>query len=193
MDTIISFVAIITIGALAIWTVDGCYKINEEEGKKKEGKNMSKKIYKGYELIKAIADGEIKEGSRFKVKALWNGSYVYDNRIAIVKYKNIVYEEEEEIITSWTIINSEFELIEDETIDDETIDDETIDIESISELYSASDTDDTINELVKAVKQLDRRIKKLENKEYCQVCGVELTEENRYMNGMCNDCKYGEE
>lgn len=26
---------------------------------------MSKKIYKGYELLKAISDGEIKEGSRF--------------------------------------------------------------------------------------------------------------------------------
>lgn len=153
---------------------------------------MSKKIYKGYQLMKAIADGEIEEGSRFKVKALWNGSYVYDNRIAIVKYKNIVYEEEEEIITSWTIINSEFELIEDETID----------IESINELlkiepYEADKTDivinrNKINEILKWAKQQEKRIKKLENKEYCQVCGVELTEENRYMNGMCNDCKYGE-
>ena len=46
MDTIILFIAFVIIGALGIWAVDGCYKINEEEGKKKEGKNMSKKIYK---------------------------------------------------------------------------------------------------------------------------------------------------
>lgn len=122
---------------------------------------MSKKIYKGYQLMKAIADGEIEEGSRFKVKALWNGSYITENRIAIVKYKDIVYEEEE-IISSWTIINSEFELIEDETIDIENIDG-LLKIEP----YEADKTDivinrNKINEILKWVKQQEKRIKKLE-------------------------------
>ena len=131
---------------------------------------MSKKIYKGYQLMKAIADGEIEEGSRFKVKALWNGSYVYDNRIAIVKYKNIVYEEEE-IITSWTIINSEFELIEDETIDIESIeelDNTCYDINNMTddeiECYH-NYTRSKINIILQWAKQQEKRIKKLEDKQ----------------------------
>lgn len=133
---------------------------------------MSKKIYKGYELYKMIAERKIESGTNF-IDELGQ-KWTFDGKQML--WKEHDYNDYEFSIT-------DFELIEDETID----------IESISELYSASDTDDTINELVKAVKQLDRRIKKLENKEYCQVCGVELTEENRYMKNMCNDCKYGEE
>ena len=30
------------------------------------------KVYKGYELLKAIADGEIKDGTKFKIKGLAN-------------------------------------------------------------------------------------------------------------------------
>lgn len=138
------------------------------------------KVYKGYELMKAIANGEIEEGSRFKVKALWNGSYFYYNRIAIVKYKNIVYEEEEEIITSWTIINSEFELIEDETIDIESIEElvGTIDIRCNNKIIEAEDyfyntynivesiksISDKQKELIQAVKQLNQEIKSIKEK-----------------------------
>ena len=39
---------------------ENCRK-KEKEKNKKRGKKMSKKIYKGYELLKAIADGEVKE------------------------------------------------------------------------------------------------------------------------------------
>lgn len=31
----------------------------------------------------------------------------------------------------------------------------------------------------------------MQDKEYCQNCGVELTKENKYMDGMCNECKMG--
>ena len=42
---------------------------------------MSKKIYKGYELLKAIANGEIKENSRIDVFTDY-GAY-----ITTIKYK----------------------------------------------------------------------------------------------------------
>ena len=152
---------------------------------------MSKKIYKGYELIKAIAEGEIKENTNIKVHDL----SVFDKIVTTINYSNKKLNwKTGEFDTSYLCNDSYyFELIEDETID----------IESINELlkiepYEADKTDivinrNKINEILKWAKQQERRMKKLENKEYCQVCGVELTEENRYMNGMCNDCKYGEE
>ena len=46
-----------------------------------------------------------------------------------------------------------------------------------------------INELVKAVNQMRKDI----NKEYCCCCGVEITDENRTLHNMCNECKYGME
>lgn len=84
------------------------------------------------------------------------------------------------------ILDLTFELIEDETIDVESI-------EKLNELSDCEERNIKINELIQAVKQLDKKVKELENKEYCQVCGVELTEENKYMKNMCYDCKYGEE
>ena len=48
-------------------------------------------------------------------------------------------------------------------------------------------------QFIKMMDKLNKEIKELKSKEYCQVCGVELTEKNKYMKGMCYDCKYGEE
>lgn len=45
------------------------------------------------------------------------------------------------------------------------------------------------NELLKAVKQLDKNI----NKKHCEVCGVELDQNNTALPNMCWECKYGEE
>ena len=45
---------------------------------------MNKKDYKGYELIKAIHDGEIKEGTRIEVHSL----RVLDFTEAVIEYKN---------------------------------------------------------------------------------------------------------
>ena len=53
------------------------------------------------------------------------------------------------------ILNFSFRLIEDQSID----------IASISELCSASDTDDTINELIRAVKHLNKEIQSIKKKE----------------------------
>ena len=79
------------------------------------------KVYKGYELMKAIADGEIKEGTEFyklehggigKIKYIFNGRDLIndfaENKIT-------------ESLTLFGIATVEFELIEDETIDIESI------------------------------------------------------------------------
>lgn len=114
------------------------------------------KVYKGYELIKAIADGEIKEGSLI----------LFDSTIWIVdEYSDIVKYQEEHITLFNTykakeIAMSDFELIEDE-----------IDIDSIGELKSITNNIDgivcimnKINELVQAVKQINKEVKELENR-----------------------------
>lgn len=115
--------------------------------------------YKGYELLKAIADGEIKEGSRFIFKTnqdienvYWNGEnfkYVDSKGNVMLDYADI------------ELINGTFELIEDE-------------IDSIEEIYEAENdyvSDDileffnedrsAINTLIQAVKQLNKEIKEL--------------------------------
>lgn len=121
-----------------------------------------KKIYKGWELMKAIADGEIKKGTKFKDKYKrevgWNGN-------------NLVFMDSDEnymsTISDIYFINEEFEVIEDE-----------IDIDSIEKLddtcyimYGMQDeeienyhnkTRTTINEILQALKQIDKRVKKLE-------------------------------
>lgn len=118
--------------------------------------------------------------------------YKNDNFQELVKFLLGYYKEDGFSFTLYGALNCEVELIEDE-----------IDIDSIEELlkieeYEVDKTDtvinrNKINELVQAVKQLNKEIKELKSKEYCQVCGVELTEKNKYMKGMCYDCKYGEE
>lgn len=134
------------------------------------------KVYRGYELMKLVSQGKLSLKQRV-------------NSLSI-DYKNctidFILKDRAE-----NIMDLDFELIEDE-----------IDIDSIEEIDidQVINTDDKtgiallhINKLVQAVKQLNKEIKSIKEKEYCQVCGVELTRENKYMNGMCNDCKYGEE
>lgn len=122
------------------------------------------KIYKGWELMKAIADEEIKKGTKFKDKdgkeVEWNGdNFVFTNsRGSYMCTIDDIY-----------FINDVFGVIETE-----------IDIDKIQELYINSNKvgeDLTnswigrnldiamtrkINELVQAVKQIDKRVKKLE-------------------------------
>lgn len=114
--------------------------------------------YKGYELLKAIADGEIKRGTIFKTKEgeeiKWNGYnliFANTNECYMSQINDIIF------------INDIFELIEDE-----------IDIDSIEEIYEAENdyvSDDileffnedrsAINTLIQAVKQLNKKVKEL--------------------------------
>ena len=159
---------------------------------------MSKKIYKGYELIKAIADGKIKDETKFKIKGLAN-VYKYEFGTFISEETG---EELDDILSTEGIARAVFELIEDE-----------IDINNIKELYINDKTKtigedeikfwtgrnldivlgNRINALINWAKQADKEIKSIKKKECCQVCGVELTEENKALPNMCNECKYGEE
>ena len=109
--------------------------------------------YKGYELLKAIANGEIKEGIRFKAG--------YRTFIARDGYLFVEYDNRQEYATSFEL-TWDFELIKGEV---------DIDIDSIEE-YKQEHTErcidvdarNKINELVQAVKQLNKKVKELENK-----------------------------
>lgn len=131
------------------------------------------KIYKGWELIKAIEDGKIKDGSRFKAGC---GTFKagYGTFIARDGYLFVEYDNRQEYANSFEL-KWEFELIEDE-----------IDIDSIQKLSKIAYTEinlnkkgskkdvkftdkeiilaEKINQLIKAVKQIDKRVKKLEGK-----------------------------
>lgn len=104
--------------------------------------------YKGYELLKAIANGEIKERSRFKAE--------YKTFIARDGYLFVEYDNRQEYANSFEL-KWEFELIEDE-----------IDIDSIEKLESVTNNIggticmmSKINELVQAVKQINKEVKEL--------------------------------
>lgn len=105
--------------------------------------------YKGYELMKAIAEGKIKSGTKFKTKegkeVKWNGF-----NLMSIDF-NVCYMC---MINDICFINEVFELTEDE-----------IDIDSIKEMELDVIDDVTyyINDLIKAVKQIDKRVKKLED------------------------------
>ena len=113
--------------------------------------------YKGYELLKAIEDGKIKEGSRFKVYRTYNA-------IAVLEDRTLHFEDgNKRILTTNDLLIYTFELIEDE-----------IDIDSIKEIAVNENygceiiNEDNIhllfeqqNKLVQAVKQLNKKVKQL--------------------------------
>lgn len=114
---------------------------------------MSNKIYKGRELLKAIEDGKIKYGTRFCMKyceqPFLNHTVVFDERGIINEEGNF----EGKDISINNLIKNEFEFMEYNIID----------IENIEEMASDSVEDVTyfVNDLIKAVKQLNREIKRL--------------------------------
>ena len=126
----------------------------EEENRKKD-KSMKKK-YKGYELIKAISDGEIKDGTKIIPH--------YPNNDCTVKYFEYYYgfldayyedgrgSSKDVNVCIFLDNNRTFEVIEDE-----------IDIDSIKEMELDVIDDVTyyINDLIKAVKQLNKEVKEL--------------------------------
>lgn len=106
------------------------------------------KTYKGYELVKTISEGKIKEDTKFLVKSqvmYWDGN-------------NIVFRSNPNMTLSLLqLANTEFVLI-----------DEEIDIQEIEEYEFPSYADkltpienkllELINENRKAIKQLDRKV-----------------------------------
>lgn len=114
--------------------------------------------YKGYELLKAIADGEIKDGTKVISKDCSNNRIIYFNVNELCWKDNgaSVFNS----IYLLDFLNYNFELIEDE-----------IDIDSIEKLESITNNIhgticimSKINELVQAVKQINKEVKELENR-----------------------------
>ena len=124
-----------------------------------------KKIYKGWELIKAIADGEIKNEAKIIPH--------YPNNDCTVKYFEYFYgflkayykegKRSDENVNVCVFLDNDrtFELIEDE-----------IDIDSIEEIklrpsdrehlsFGGLIFEEKINKLVQAVKQLNKEVKEL--------------------------------
>lgn len=101
------------------------------------------KKYKGYELIKAITNGEIKEGTEFLIK---NKTKVYyDGRILRYKETYCGIVPNTEIGMSW--LTEEFELIEENKEIEKLNDNDTYDYNHVAL---------KINELVRAVNRINK-------------------------------------
>lgn len=124
------------------------------------------KVYKGYELLKAITDGEIKEDTKF--------IEIEENRYYIVKDRKLLEYEDTGIynskLESLQITYGVFELIEDETIDIDNIEelnDTCYDEENMTseeKEYYHNLTREQQNTILRAVKQLNKEIKELKEK-----------------------------
>lgn len=134
------------------------------------------KVYKGYELIKAIADGEIKEDTKFRE--------MEENRYYMVKDRKLWEQEDTGIynskLESLQITYGVFELIEDETRDEiEPINAYKLieapcmarylrgnQFDKFTEELKQSELElvDKINKLVDKVKQLNKEIKELKER-----------------------------
>lgn len=117
------------------------------------------KVYKGYELIKEIAEENIKEYSRFKV--------IVNNTLIGTVYSegNTLFWENQEAneVKACTLTRCIFELIEDRTIDIDSIEEYQIPshvpITALEEKLI-----DLINEDRKAIKHLNKEIQSIKNK-----------------------------
>lgn len=115
--------------------------------------------YKGYELLKAIADGEIKEGTRFKCLNEKPIQYYSDSNIYRYEHGNFLGRFGGFNILN--ILNKDFEIVEKQ---------DEIYIDSIEEYKQEHsercidvDIRNKLNEILQAVKQIDKRVKELED------------------------------
>ena len=98
---------------------------------------------KGYEIFEAIANKKIKDGTQFR-KFEDENIYTYRNNNFVCKYggMNVI-----------AILNDDFEIIE----ENEGINIQ--DIEELNEFSVCEDRDIKINELIKAIKKIDKEMK----------------------------------
>lgn len=130
-----------------------CKKCEEEREK---GKDESRKmIYKGYELMKAVSEGKLNLKQKVSTTSL--------------DYKNCTIEFILKDI-AFNIMDLDFELIEDEIDIDSIIELEEFELDQFVTMDKNERFDRTmieyskINQLVQAVKQLNKEVKELENK-----------------------------
>ena len=116
---------------------------------------MNKKDYKGYELVKAIHNREIKDGTRIEVHSL----KVLDNIIAVIEYSNKRLEwGQGEFDTSYLFDDYYYFRV----LEDNTEEIEELEYFNIGKAKSTDQTKmiDKINELVKAVKEIRKDLNK---------------------------------
>ena len=109
------------------------------------------KVYKGYELYKMISDREIKKDSKFK-----------DNNSRIWIWDGFNFVTEECDYNDFVFSLIDFELLEDEEIDIQEIEELSTYSDEGIEFYDKNEIHGNrlkINEIIRAVKQLDNKIK----------------------------------
>ncbi len=115
---------------------------------------------KGYELIKAITERKIKNNTTIKVKM--GNAYK-----ATLKYENLMLKWESGDFDTSILCSEEadFEVIEEN---------KEIDIQSIKEISSEdrfyrTDNIDKLNELTRAIKQIDKELNELKSLDYLEI------------------------
>ena len=105
------------------------------------------KLYTGIELLKAYYNGEINKNAKIKD---------YNKECQLIDVKSSVISALS-YYRATELVNHKFKLIEDETIDIDNI-------KELNELSDCEERNSKINELVQAVKQLNKEIKELKEK-----------------------------
>lgn len=115
------------------------------------------KIYKGWELMKKIVDGEIKEGTKFRCLDEKLMEHYPDSNMYRYEHGNFLGRFGGFNILS--IVNKDFEIVQKQ---------DEIDIDNIEEFKSVTNNIDgticmmsKINELVQAVKQINKKVEEL--------------------------------
>lgn len=122
------------------------------------------KIYKGYELFKAISEGNIEENTKFKIKSIY---YVIDKQEVMFNGNNLLLKDGRDFFAVYfldTILACDFIILEENS---------EIDIQEIEEYEFPSYADkltpienkllELINVHTKAIKQLDRKVNEKSN------------------------------
>jgi len=118
---------------------------------------MNKKDYKGYELIKAIHDGEIKEGTRIEVHDL----RVLDRLLTIIEYSERRLNWENGNWSTGDLFddNIYFRVLEDNTEEIEELKYDVVD-ENGRGWYKLDTIADKVTELIKAVNEIRKDLNK---------------------------------
>lgn len=130
---------------------------------------MNKKIYKGYELIKALADENIEAGTILIFTSTIDTTNKIEVEVARKPQGLILYKRNtiDDILPSSWLLNSKIEVLEDNTEEIEELDNwfvderkecREFDIQAINLCFSKHR--DKINELVKAVNAIRKENKK---------------------------------
>ncbi len=154
------------------------------------------KIYIGYELMQAIAEGKIEEGTRFEFINNINGAAITVIILKDSMNKFVLKNEDcdDYLHANW-LVDTTIKQLEDEIDIQEIEEMEEFKLDEFINMSNRERFDKTmieyskINKILQWAKQIDKKI----NTKHCESCGAELTKENTALSNMCWDCKYGEE